>query len=323
MNIKILGDVHAGRKFLNDVPLHRRGEREEEVFKALEESLYSGNEDLHFQVGDLFDSFDTDKETIDRVASIYERAAKALPSRRYVVYPGNHDRSKDDTKVSAFHLFTRIVAPVTNIWVIEEPSVVFMQSESQYGVIPWHPFKSSKQLAEELVKYCEGRKLKAVFTHCDTGTFGNSDFNLLQTQILSQVTDCVYNGHVHTPSVFKQHGVTVNNVGSMQPYSHGEDPTSSRYLTVSLDEFSKLSPSDIENKYIRVRLSKGESPPESPNCMGFKIIYESEEQQESESLVVEFEDFNTRSLFVSCLTELKVSDKTQKLILEKFDAETS
>lgn len=331
MSLKITGDVHAGRKFINDVPLHRRGEREKEVLTQLKDELdVPESTEFHVQVGDLFDSFDTDRETIRDVAVIYLLAAQVHDKTIFVVYPGNHDKSKDTTKVSAFDLFAKIVEGQRNIWVIEEPTVFFSSglSGNFYGVIPYDPFKPAKQLAEELTKvhsndlYQSTRpgKLTAVFTHCDTKSFDDRQFNLLPIQELSKVTNQVYNGHVHTPSLMKVGDLIIENVGSMQPYGFGEDPEHKRYLTVTPDELATRPLEFWKDKYIRIRLSPDAVPPEAPDCMGFKVVYEQEKMEvEENGMEVQFESFNTRTLFASCMDELKVSDGVKKEVLWRFD----
>lgn len=315
---KVLGDVHAGRKFINDVPLHRRGEREAEVLRQLEEELNVLPEiTTHIQVGDLFDSFDVDNETLLQVAVSYNRAALVHPWCTYIIIAGNHDRSKDETKVSSFKLFEILMGRMANIRVLYTPG--FWGS---FGFLPWRPNRSAKELAEELVsrhKLVQKEKLEAVFCHCDIASYGGDDFNLIPLAELSEITDNVITGHVHRPQKYVYEGrVNVTVVGSMQPYSHAEDVKGERYITVTTNQLRQIEPSTLRNKYVRVMLQEGEETPEIPDCMGFKTVQEAKKPEALE-VEVEFKEFNTERLLSECMVELKIRDDIQKLVKGKFN----
>lgn len=316
--LKVLGDVHAGRRFVNDVPLHRRGEREVEVLEQLRKSLDVGPEvEAHVQTGDLFDSFKVDNETVLEVADIYMEAAARYPGCDFYVYPGNHDLAKDESKKSSFQVFDAIVAGTSNIHVTWVPTS-FKVGATPYAIMPWHPFKSALELANEvhlLLQVPEDQKFEAVFTHCDTTDYGGP--NVLPTQALATIAKSIINGHVHKPSTFTRDGIKVINQGSMQPYAHGEEETPTRYLTLTPEEFEAHK--DLHDKYIRVKVPKGAIPPETPDCLGFKILFAEEGKEEAPDVQVEFEEFNTRSLFAQCLKECSVSQETTTKVLEKFD----
>ena len=320
--IEILGDVHAGKKFLNDVPLHRRGERETEVLAVLKDKLVNLPEGTlaHVQVGDLFDSFEVSNSVLLAVYDCYKMAAVANPYVKYFLYPGNHDRSRDADKVSSFEILQAMLYYEDNIEFVTEVRGDRV-GELRIGFLPWDAFKTSDQLAQELVdSYGQMKhKFDMVFCHCDTHSFGEGKDNLVPTKILSAITSKVVTGHVHKPETFERDGVTVVGTGSMQPYAHGEEVTPTRYLTVSLDELSTLS--DYKDKYIRLQLREGEVAPSTiPDCMGFKVTHKKTVEEEVQNLEVEFQEFNTRSLFLGCLREVNVQPLTMEKVMEKFDA---
>ena len=312
--IKVLGDVHLGRKFINDVPLHRRGDRERLVWAQFEEELKVPlGVTAHIQLGDLFDSFDVDNSTILKACEAYIEAARSNSECCYYLYPGNHDLSRDVNKVSAFQLFAKIVISVCkNITVFWGPDS-FEDEGKHYAVMPWSPFRTAQEQAETLA--LKGEKFEAVFTHCDIQDFGGS--NVLPTQSLCRVTEKVINGHVHKPSEFTRDGLSVVNYGSMQPYSHAEDSCALWYKTFSLNEFLETEQSSLKNVYVRIRLKPGETAPEAPDCLGFKVVQVEDEKEEN--IDVAFEDFNVQVLFEQCLKDAEVSATLRRTMLEKFN----
>lgn len=306
--LKILGDVHAGKKFINDVPLHRRGEREGEVLSGLSANL-RGVKGIssHVQVGDLFDAFEVDNNILMEVFLYYKNAAEANPSCTYYLIPGNHDLSRDSSKVSSFEIFAYLVGSIKNIVVITEPVII-----NKMGFLPWSPWHTAKEQAEQLQRPCD-----VVFCHYDIESYGGSMDNIVPVETLALITKRVVTGHIHKPQVHTFGELVVEVVGSMQPYAHGEEEFPRRYLTLSLEAIQQIRPELLRDKYIRLQLFKGQEMPEVPDCMGFKVIKGAEE--ETESISVAFEDFNTRNLFIACLDELKVPADTQAKVLEKFD----
>lgn len=324
--VQILGDVHAGKRFINDVPLHRRGEREQMVMIQLQEELVVTPETLaHIQVGDLFDAFEVPNAIVLQVANLYIQAALENPHCQYIVYPGNHDRSRDVAKASSFDIFAAIVGQFVKV--ITDPYIATVAGHD-IGFMPWSPFKSAKELAEELQSIYStpvfpNGKLDAVFAHCDFESFGGNDYNVLPYETLALLTNSVVSGHVHERQTFERSGVTVTGVGSQAPYSYSEDKENLLYITLDFDEFMVTPKEIFEFKYIRVRVKKGQTVPEIPNCLGFKTVVVGEEDTEdSEEISVEFKDFNTRDLFVSCMLEKEVSPAVQAEVLTQFDSQT-
>src|ERR1700676_3269686 len=93
--IKILGDPHIAKVFTNNVPLHRRGEREKMVWLQFERGLHPEGADCHVMTGDLFDRAIVQYEALMRAASLYRVAASSYPNTTFVVMRGNHDASRD------------------------------------------------------------------------------------------------------------------------------------------------------------------------------------------------------------------------------------
>lgn len=304
-NLTLLGDVHLGKKFNTGVPKHRLGEREEMVWKDFENSVLNCKTKIHIQVGDLFDSFIVPPEVVLRAAEVYKQAPKGIT---YVVLRGNHDASRDTNKKSSFDIFCELVSECSNVKVVkDEPCTL-----GEYAFIPWHPFISSQEQSLDL----KG-KYEAVFGHFDLESFGGSDHNLLPYDELRTLTSTVVTGHIHTPSDSIRNGLRVVVTGSMQPYSHGEDPEGKLYVTVTIDEVLKV-PEEFINKNVRLLVKPGDEVPEL-DCLSL-ILKNSETAEDTEEgdIEVEFEDFDMDRLFNVCLKDNNVTQEVSEKILAKF-----
>lgn len=314
-DLTIIGDVHLGKKFIENVPLHRRGEREANVLLDFQSRLMEATEGLCVQVGDLFDTFQVSNEVLYAAYSAIAQAAKANKDTLYVFMAGNHDASRDEEAISSFEVLVALCGFPKNVRFFMEPEIF-----CGYGFMPWHPFKPASELADHF----KGSKLSAVFTHCDMKSYGGSEFNVLPYEKLSQVTRKVYNGHIHTPEVKKFGDLEVVVTGSMQPYSHAEDPEGQKYLTLTYTEFKHLPPALYQDKYVRVILEEGEEIEEIPNCMGFTTKRAAAVAlDEGQDLTVSLGEFNARDILMSCLEDAKVPEEISAKVLEKFDASQS
>lgn len=316
--ISYVGDVHLGRTFRTGVPFHRQGEREEGMFHDLHHKLHMCERSISIQPGDIFNAFSESEATVLRTAYIYMDSAKANPNVKYVILRGNHDASRDADKKSSFDLLAAILAPVENIIVATEVSG-FIHEGVRVGLMPWHPFKSSTELATELLNLSNhyGAKWDCVVTHCEIKSFGGGDdSNLLPLNVLKHCTDLVYNGHIHQPQVYEQDGVTVVVTGSMQPYAHGEDVKGEMYVTMRLDELMMTDPDTLRNKNVRVLVKEDDVVPQI-DCLSL-ITKRVEDVSEDTSPQVEMQHFDMNSLFSATLTEHGVGQSVVEQIMKKF-----
>lgn len=317
-DVTILGDVHLGKKFVTGVPIHRLGDREKMVWEDFKKSILECDTKYHVQCGDLFDSFTVSNTLVLEVAEQYEVAASFNEDTTYFILRGNHDASREASKKSSFDVLKKLLK--------ETPNVVFVDNEIRMGLVedslaflPWHPFKSSSELADELVEFHNGwgnGKLRAVFCHCDIETFGTqSDFNLIPTKILSQITDHIITGHIHLPQETKIDNVFVTVTGSMQPYSHSEDKEGKYYVTCTRDEV----PEDCTNLNVRILLSPDDNDP-LPDLDCLSLVTKRQVEGEKEAIEVNFDAFDMTSLFKASLEENNVSqtvtDKVQAKLKE-------
>lgn len=323
-NITKLGDVHLGRKFVTGVPLHRRGDREAMVWKQFTESLWNCKTLFHVQTGDLFDQFAVPEALLLATALVYKDAALFNPDTTYVIYRGNHDASRDTDKASSFDVLAELLSGIENIYVLRDPTTI-SHAQGHLGFIPWHPFKSSEELAQELISQAMCLiSFEAIFGHFEVDSFGGHDFNLIPTKTLAAVTKTIYTGHIHLPTEFERDGVRVVVVGSMQPYAHGEDPRTDWYETVSftdLQEDLEDGTTRFQDINLRVIVRPGEVVPEV-DCLSLitkPFVEKVEEDDEPDNLEVNFADFNMHSLFTGCLAEAQVRPVIAERIMNKYE----
>lgn len=301
LSFELLGDPHLGRKFRTGVPLDRMGEREElqlqEFTDELCESSHEAN--LHICMGDLFDKFVVAPEIVLAAAGVYRMAASMFPQKRFIVLQGNHDTSRNSTRASSFDLFAAIVADIENITVVrDEPMVI-----GQFGFVPYSAFKPTAELVAQLPD-----NLDAVFGHWDVVDFGGD--NVIPTKLLAKKgIDRAYTGHDHLARIQERDGVEIFVTGSMQPYSHAEDPDGRLYRTVTLEELATLDTRDLN---IRVRLKEGETLPTDLDCLSLTAIRGETETYEVDTS--DFESLDVGQMLASVLEGLSIKDA----ILEKF-----
>lgn len=252
MNIKWLGDPHLGRKFENGVPLHRRGEREEMQWDKFRTALMTTDAEVHVCMGDLFDKFIVAPEVVLRAAYTYADAINQNPSTLYVVLRGNHDVSRNMDKSSSFELFEAITHEWENLWVISTPTVY-----ENVLFVPYDPFNY-----DHLEDYI-ANEVDTVFSHFDIVDFGGH--NVIPAEMFSRNgIALVVNGHDHVARVERRHNVEIIVTGSMEPFTHAEDPEQKAYITLTLAE---LAGRDLTNMNVRVLLADGETLPTELDCL--------------------------------------------------------
>ena len=287
-NIKVLPDPHMGRVFKTGVPLHRLGERELSQMADLRRSLMDGPETYHVCTGDLFDRFAVPNSVLLGVYETYSVAAMACPDRQFIILRGNHDASRDASRISSFELLALMLQQFGNIRVVDDKPWIL----DGMGFIPWTPFKDAEELAERFIAGTGDLEIKVIFGHWDVEAFGDKTENLIPTKILSQVTDCIVNGHIHTfiEQEFDRDNIHVILTGSMQPYTHAENPLGKLYRTLTLTELEGIDPTDLN---IRLLLSPGQDLPTDVDCLSLtsKRLVEDEEGEQ-----VDIEAFMTLDL---------------------------
>lgn len=278
--MQYLGDVHLGKKFEANVPLHRRGDREKIQWDQFVAELNDGDEPL-VQVGDLFDRTVVSNTIVWETAQALREAAQRRP---IAILRGNHDGSRDSTKISSFQILTELVRPF-GVIVADEAPVFF------HGValIPWSPWLSAAEMVDKWAQ--EISDYRTVVGHWDVVM---GDGNQLPSAMLASlgVTTAI-TGHDHNARELEMDGVKVIVTGSMQPYSHGEDAAGTMYVTLTAEQALEQLDS-FENICLRVI---GDWPYEVPNCLQFQVARSVEVTDDEGIAQVQFETFDLRSLF--------------------------
>lgn len=313
----VLGDPHLGRKFLTGVPPHRRGDREEMVTADFTYSLMTSGLKLHVCMGDLFDKFRVPEEVILFAARTYKNAARQNPGTQYVVLRGNHDAARDTELKSSFDVFMELVSEVPNIHAVAETPLLLTVNKEAHVFYPWHPFKSSVEMAQE-IKPPVGFW---AYGHWDILSFdpdGAAQDNLVPFKEL-QTCNAVITGHYHTPKIFNEGDIPVWVTGSMQPYSHAEDPDELYYITLPLAEAEKVladNPEAFQNKNLRIKLQPDEAPIADVDCLSltFKRVSDSND----EDLEVNIDSFDLEGIFKTTMSEHNVSENTRTKLWDRF-----
>lgn len=303
--IHFIGDPHLGRTFSNVLPKHR-GVKEAQLRDKFLAELAT-DADYILILGDLFDKFKVSNSIVIFVAEAIEAEHLRSPEKIILLNKGNHDESRDINKKSSYQILKRILDKKHlqgKVIVADENSFI---QDGIIGVVPWHPFNSPKQMVEELPL----KQLPLIITHNDVSDYGNKDHaeNLMAFNSLKARTKLVVNGHVHQPSIFYWDGedkvastfdkdaLKVQNWGSMLPLNFAEDKTGEYYVTLTLEEFNKLTDfSTLLNKSVRVVVKSDEEVPEIIDCIQFNIKRVSTSGTDEEE-TVEFEDFDLKRIY--------------------------
>ncbi len=278
--MKLIGDTHLGKRFINGVPLERRGEREEELYQQVIEELLLPEDVI--LVGDLFDKAKVPVELVVRLIGDLKDV-----KHKIFILAGNHDLSKDKEKISSF-----ILASYLN----RNPNVVFITEPTEVAegiAIPYNPWGFD-------VSGISG-SYACAFTHEDEETIIGS------SKVISNFTKDVVNGHIHLRSQKPiGHGITINNAGSFQPFSHAEDPEGKIYVTLTAEEALERIDS-LTDKCVRILLKPNEVFDEKINCRQLTFKRVTEDGTESEE--VKFDEFSMEELMRNALKETKLFNR--------------
>ncbi|MBN7759810.1 metallophosphoesterase family protein [Nitratireductor aquibiodomus] len=302
----ILGDPHLGRSFVRGVSLEKRGLREQHVMDDFKERLHqAGSYDLFICMGDLFDKWAVPYNILFQTTMAFLEAATTSPSTQFIVLAGNHDISRDLEKRGALDLFELVTHSLPNIHVVRHSGDAYFTEAGgkRLGFFPFHPTKRAEELVTE--------PLDVAFGHWDT-IFG--DDNLIPTKKLAEMgCEIAYTGHVHLPDQFKRDGVDVIQVGSMQPYAHGED-NGEMYVTLTLDE---IEGKDLADKCVRVSLAPGEVLDQEVDCLQLTVRREGTSAEDDDE--VSMGDFDLMSLFTQAFEEADVPPPVRTQLIERFE----
>lgn len=263
---KLIGDPHLGLKFEVGVPLHRRGEREQKQFANFLSALDIPYVRFNICVGDLFEHPFVGHGVVVQTAEAYLAAAQKHPEIQFVVLAGNHDRSRNIGVSGAWESFRTMVEDrYDNLHTIEEPSLW-----DEFVFSPWQWNMGAEQGLEYLLSEhsIDGSEPLVAVGHWDLKSYGGDDSHLCPVKILKKgfKVERIYGGHYHTAGIYVVGGEAVTCTGSLEPYSHGEDPDGEIYTTVPLAAV-EADPAAFKNKCVRIQLAPGETLPDDLDCL--------------------------------------------------------
>jgi hypothetical protein len=273
-DIWFIGDPHLGRKFETGVPLPRRGEREARQLAKFKAELTTPCE-INIMVGDLFDHPQVSMASILEAADAYLDAAKAArPGTIFVAMAGNHDRSRQLGTVGAWEIFKRVVGK----------KILFVDTPQQLGEIVLFPWQWGITAIEQVEQFTPdpSQVVTTVVGHWDLQSFGGNDDHLAPTALLKErfpKLQKVISGHYHLEGTYQVGGIDVDCTGSLEPYTHAEDPTGELYVTLTLDELAERD--DLRDKCVRVLLREGEELPHELDCLALTAKRVTKDEEES------------------------------------------
>lgn len=314
--VKLIGDPHLGKKFVEGVAPHRRGEREAEQMEHFRRELNTPGVDMNVMMGDIFDAFLVSTDTLVQTFTAYLHAATALPNTLFVLLRGNHDVSRDMERYSSFDILTEMLAQLPNVKVVDDVEIIeAFGSKEPFLFCGYSAFISTKDRIREHEEFGvipRGTSVVAAFGHWDADSFGN-DFNLVPIETLGDFTSLAFSGHVHTPyerSYDRPNGTfQLVGTGSMQPYTFAEDPHGDLYVTDTLENVERNlegNPEFYKDKCLRIILEPGRSAP-AIECR--QLATKSTGAGDNQEMEVRSEEFQFASVFRDHFGELGFNEQ--------------
>lgn len=336
LRVKTIGDPHLGRNFNVGTPISRKGEREQSQLNQLGLELMDKDCDVNIMMGDIFDKFSVSPTTVMQVYSLYTHAATSNPHVDFILIRGNHDVSRDEYKISSFDLLVHMLRGFRNIYVVEDMMMYTSRdSTTMLLICGYDAFMSTAEMIDESM-FSDNDYFHGIFGHWEVESFGGDDHNLCPLEKLGKITDLIVTGHIHTPDTFYIDGQTGERInkemchmydkpvevvltGSMQPYTHGEDPDHLLYVTKTLQQYEKETtndPSVYHDKCLRLLLEPEDDMPENIDCLQFtyKVVREGEDEE----LEVTLGDFDFKELFMECLEAHGVDEEYRNTMWETY-----
>lgn len=319
-NIKVqtIGDVHLGRSFKTGVPSSKLGVRETSILKDFENLLFSPEEGTTHVVmmGDLFDKFVVHPNIVMSVYKIFKKIDSLDSGVSYILLPGNHDFSRDKTKSSSYSLLYFMCKDFNNLTILHDSSIVDqVDGDVCFYYDCYNPFHKEEEY-HSIISDIEGDLTS--FGHWDSFEIGFGSY--FPQEDVVEKSSKIISGHIHTPSVNKKDEIEYIYTGSLQPYSHAEDPLKEFYISIKYDELESILNEEpgidrFKNKNVRIICYPGYVLETSLDCLSLTYMNSLVKNEDSsiESFDVnDLTDFST--LYIHELKE--THDISDKLLLK-------
>lgn len=335
--IQLVGDSHLGRKFINNVPKHRLGHRSNMVFEKFKNILDCKDikVDMYVMLGDLFDKTTISNEALSQTIDIVKSACIRNPNCLYYILSGNHDLSRDSSKISSFSLFKKYFTEtlrLDNLHIIDQYTlpITIAEINSLLYFANYDPFQTldeyvqtqgGKPLVDIVTKHSKGLN-KICFGHFEVESFDPDNPKYRSDLIPQFIKDNFHlycGGHIHLPSRVKFNDCELDVIiaGSLQPFAFGEEikEDGGLYVTAPLDVCNKLLERNIEcfkNSNVRILYDRNEAInlPDF-DCLSkvFKLIHNGEQESTFLSdLKTNSEPISFKSLVIDSLNKVEHLD---------------
>lgn len=291
--VALIGDPHLGRKFETGVPLHRRGERERNQLANFQEQLVQ-EVDAVVMVGDLFDHPHVGFKTVLDAYIAIDAAAVATGNDIFLL-AGNHDLPRRLEVVGAFEMLEALLDGHPQVTIVKRPWA--------WEELAFFPWQWDTCAADQVAAIHDNGRVEVAIGHWDLQSFGGDDSHMAPTAALkAKFGDelAIYSGHYHLPGEYEIDGHTVICTGSMEPYSHAEDPDGSLYVTLTLDELEARD--DLHDKCVRVLLAEGEELPDDLDCLS--LTAKRARKEDGDVPEIELGDFDWNGILAEKLAPL-------------------
>jgi hypothetical protein len=196
------------------------------------------------------------------------------------------------------------------VHVFDEPAQI-----DDVAFFPWEWVGTAEQ---QLNYFTPTGPVEAVIGHWDTVDFGNSDHMVPVKALQEKLGDiAIYTGHDHGEGLVQVAGVDVYRTGSMQPYTHAEDPDGDLYVTLTVEE--ALARDDLRDKCVRILLEPGEDMPDL-DCLQLTRKPVDGPDEEGVEIEVGIGAFNLHETLADEFRENEVPDQVQDFIKERIGA---
>ena len=297
--IQCIGDPHFGRSFKTGVSSHRIGERERMQLAEFNRLLNPSDpliKDIII-VGDLFDKASVSPTVMMNIINSFNNTYN---NRTYYCINGNHHETKDNTKSSSYDLLVEFYKDHENIHILNESNHYLIQTDD--GIIglyfdDYDSFNGSfttEHFMKTLKKDCD---ILVSFGHFDDVSIDGKGY--LPHQCILMYSTIVCSGHIHTPKEYvypdDDNECPILFTGSMQPYSHAEDPDKEIYITIKDNDLDKYDLSkDFKYKCVRIECDPLFSLTESIECLSLtlKVIPNQQTIITTDEEIQDVEQFN-------------------------------
>ncbi len=304
--LNLIGDPHLGREFVRNVPLDRRGDREEMMMEDSTKRLVADLNQTTVIVGDLFERPIVSQHVLHQTIDEIIRASLLNP---IVIIAGNHDLDKATEKRGSFHLLALALEYVPNVTVLLRPAII-----DNVLYLPWEYERSALEQLNDVV---DAELPPVAIGHWDLESFGADESHLCPARALTERgVETIISGHWHIAGEYVVDGVTVYCTGSMQPMTHAEDPKGELYVTMTKEEYENADPTKLSQKYVRVYVDEGEEVSPPSTCLGFKT---ESIKKEKEIERVNMGTFDMNDILAQAFTSFGVTSEVQKLIKENLN----